>query len=208
LTGQTVLPSCRASRISRRTTGLASAAAVTTRMKCCSPLDFRASSIWVHQSRPPSRSTRSCQIERSCSFSQSRSHAANSAPSLREYEMKVRSEGWPVMKTAQVCSVSLLAFPGPVTQRRPSGGGKPQLSFGGDVRHVARVRQIGCSGGSDRLGRRILSRPGGDSGKTILYNLLPENQNPCYDPRRHETHDRQRMRASGGERRLGRRREN
>ena len=54
-----------------RTTGLASAAGVTTRTKCCSAFDRIASSIWLHQSRPPSSATMSCQTERLFSASQS-----------------------------------------------------------------------------------------------------------------------------------------
>ena len=52
-TGDTVLPSCRASRTSSRTWRLASAPGVTIRMKCCSDLDRSAASICVHQSAPP-----------------------------------------------------------------------------------------------------------------------------------------------------------
>jgi hypothetical protein len=64
--------------------GLSSAAGVTTRTKCCSALDFNASSIWFHQSRKPSSVTMSCQTER-CYLSRLLWRlSANSAPSLRE----------------------------------------------------------------------------------------------------------------------------
>jgi hypothetical protein len=46
----------------------------------------------------------------------------------------------------------------------------------------------------------------GDCGKQFL-QFLCDNQNPCYDPRRHEEDDRQRMQASGSERRRARARE-
>jgi hypothetical protein len=82
---ETALPSLRASRISSRTTELASAVGVTMRTKCCSAFDLKASSIWLHQSRPLSSATMSCQIrERFSASSFLRNSVASSPPSLRE----------------------------------------------------------------------------------------------------------------------------
>ena len=84
LTGQTDLALLAGKPNFLRTTALASAPGVTTRTKCWSSFDRRASSIWLHQSRPPSSATRSCQTERFSFSSVARSSRAKSAPSLRE----------------------------------------------------------------------------------------------------------------------------
>jgi hypothetical protein len=47
-----------------RAAGRSNAAGVTTSTKCSGAFDLIASSIWLRQSRPPSRAAMSCQTER------------------------------------------------------------------------------------------------------------------------------------------------
>jgi hypothetical protein len=80
-TGTTHTPRWRARRHSLRTISEARAAGVMTRTMYST--ERSASSIWSHQSLPPSMLVRSCHSEKPASISRSRKPRANSSPSRR-----------------------------------------------------------------------------------------------------------------------------